>query len=64
MQGRYNLRMAKPGLMAVVNTLPIIHECKARGKILILAIFSSQEVLSLHFSFKVGVTITLISSTY
>ena len=28
---------------------------------LCLAIFSSQEVLSLHFSFKLGVTITLLS---
>ena len=32
------------------------------GKILDLAIFSSQEALSLHFSFKLGVTINLLSS--
>ena len=31
---------------------------KVRGKM-----FSSQEVSSLHFSFKLGVTITLLSST-
>ena len=36
---------------------------KVRGKILDLAIFSSQEALSLHFSFKLGTTITLLSST-
>ena len=36
---------------------------KLRDKILDVAIFSSQGVLSLHYSFKLGVTITLLSST-
>ena len=48
-----NLQMLRPGGEAT-NTC---------NKILDLAIFISQEVLSLHFSFKLGVTITLLSST-
>ena len=38
------------------SSMPVV-----RSKILDLAIFSSQEALSLHFSFKLEVTITLLS---
>ena len=50
--------------MLVVKVV-ITRARKARGKILDLTIFSSQEALSLHFSFQLGVTIqiTLLSST-
>ena len=54
-----NLRMVRPSSMSVVKLL-IIPAREARGKILDLAIFSSQVALSLHFSFKLGVTITLL----
>ena len=56
--------MVRPSLMSVVK-LVIIHAREARGETLDLTVFSSQEVLSLHFSFQLGVTIqiTLLSST-
>ena len=44
-----------PGVGGEVVEMKLARE--ARGKILDLAIFSSQEALSLHFSFKLGVTI-------
>ena len=58
-----NLQMVRPSLMSVVK--PPIIRVQACGKILDLAIFSSQEALPLHFSFKLGVTIqiALLSST-
>ena len=55
---RSNLQMVRPSSMSVVKLL-IMHMHEAHGKILDLIIFSSQEVLSLHF--KPGVIITLLS---
>ena len=61
--------MVRPSSILVVKLLIILARI-ARGKILDLAcylaasllvlLFSSQEALSLHFSFKLGVTITLL----
>ena len=53
-----NLWMGRPSLMSVVK-LVMIH-VRSAWQILVLA-FSSQEVFLLHFSFKLGVTITLFS---
>ena len=50
-----NLRIVRPSVVK----LPIIHARSAQQNFG-LAIFSSQEVLSLHFSFKLEVTINLL----
>ena len=44
-----------PAVGGEVGEIKLARE--ARGKILNLAIFSIQEALSLHFSFKLGVII-------
>ena len=53
-----NLRIVRPSVVK----LPIIHARSAQQNFG-LAIFSSQEVLSLHFSFKLEVTINLLYSS-
>ena len=54
-----NLRMVRPSSMSVVKLL-IICVRKVCGKILDLARYAVMQVmLSLHFSFKLGVTIML-----
>ena len=48
-----NLRMVRPILVSAVKLL--INRARSARRNLKLAIFSSQEALSLHFSFKLGV---------
>ena len=56
--GGSNLWMVRPSLMSVVKLLII---CMQSTWQKFGTIFSSQEVLSFHFSFKLGATITLFS---